>query len=67
MGLEMNDLPSELFANITEKGWDWGFVCVEHKRFVPCRSCLYQTPTTIPYSESEEDMKMVREYQRGPR
>jgi hypothetical protein len=63
----MNDIPKELFANITDQGWDWGFVCVEHKRHIPCRTCLYQEPATTPYSESTEDMKTVREYQRGPR
>lgn len=63
----MNDLPSKLFANITDKGWNFGFVCVEHKRFIPCRHCLYQTPATITYSENDEDVKMVRDSQRGTR
>lgn len=61
----MNDLPKELFANITEKGLNWGFVCVEHKCFIPCRKCLYKTPATTPYSETPEDIKMVSDYQKG--
>lgn len=62
---KVNNLPKELFANITQKGIDWGVVCVEHKRFAPCRFCLYQTPATIPYSETDEDIKIVRDYQKG--
>jgi hypothetical protein len=63
--MKMNDLPKHLFDNITQKGYDWGIVCVEHKRHIPCRPCLYQSPATIPYSEQDEDIKIVRDYQRN--
>jgi hypothetical protein len=58
----MNDIPGELFVNITDAGWEWGFVCVEHKSFIPCRACLYQSPATIPYSETKEDRKLVNDW-----
>lgn len=58
----MNNIPKELFVNITDKGRNFGFVCVEHKRFVPCRPCLYNIVTIIPYSESTEDIQMVRDW-----
>lgn len=61
----MNNISKKLLINITDKGRDWGFVCIEHKRFVPCRTCLYDTVATIPYSETDEDRKIVTEYQRS--
>ncbi len=60
----MNPLPDELFADITDNGWDWGFVCVEHTRFVPCRVCLFDTPATTPYSESAEARMIARRFHR---
>ena len=62
---KMNDLPSKLFDNITQKGYDLGIVCVEHMKHIPCRPCLYQSPATIPYSEQDEDIKIVRDYHRS--
>jgi hypothetical protein len=61
----VNELSKTLFDNITQKGYDWGIVCVEHKKHIPCRPCLYQSPATIPYSETDEDIKMVSDYQRS--
>ena len=58
----MNEIPTELFINITNKGLDWGVVCVEHMSHLPCRKCLYDAPAKIPYSELDEDIKMVRDY-----
>jgi ferredoxin len=60
----MNNLPEELFANITDQGWEWGFVCVEHTRFAPCRVCLFDTPAKIPYSESAEHRMIARNHHR---
>lgn len=40
-------------------------VCVEHKRYIPCRPCMYGEPASIPYSCKEEDHIRVGEYQNG--
>jgi hypothetical protein len=61
----MNEIPSKLFDNITQKGYDWGMVCVEHTKYVPCRSCLYQSPAKIAYSEQDKDIKLVKDYHGG--
>lgn len=34
-------------------------VCVEHERFVPCRTCMYETPATVPYSNDPDDIAKV--------
>lgn len=47
-------------------GWpSCSVVCVEHKRYIPCRPCMYGDPATIPYSCKNENMIMVGEYQNG--
>ena len=40
-------------------------VCVEHKKFIPCRECLYGVLAQTPYSDNAEDIKMVKDYQSG--
>ena len=60
----MNDLPDYLFKDLSDD-INFGSVCVEHKKFNPCRKCLYGTPALIPYSDKPEDVAMVREYQNG--
>ena len=58
--MEMNNIPRELFVNISERGFDWGpIVCLEHKRVVPCRECMYGVVTTIPYSDKVEDYNAI--------
>jgi hypothetical protein len=37
--------------------------CVDHLRFIPCRTCLYQQPATEPYSCDEADLEAVRNAQ----
>lgn len=40
-------------------------VCVEHERFIPCRSCMYDTPAQQPYSDNQADVEAVRKKQAG--
>lgn len=54
-----------LFQNI--ELWDDPYdtpqiVCIEHKAFIPCRSCMYKTPATVPYSDKFMDVEEVRSY-----
>lgn len=55
MTRKMNDLPDELFVNITltagmfGMGADAAYICTEHRRHIPCRPCIYGTPATTPY------------------
>lgn len=37
-------------------------VCVEHKRFIPCRTCMYQQPAGTPYSNDPADVAEVRDH-----
>jgi hypothetical protein len=38
-------------------------VCVEHDRFVPCRTCMYNSPASAPYSDDDADVDRVRRHQ----
>lgn len=40
-------------------------VCVEHKRFIPCRPCMYGEPAKMPYSSNPLDVNLVRIHQEG--
>lgn len=61
-GGKMNNLPVELFQELNEDDGFTPIVCVEHKKYIPCRPCLYQIPATIPYSNKSEDIKIVRDW-----
>lgn len=51
-----------LFSNIPDDDFVQ-VVCVEHKRFIPCRTCMYQGPAKVPYSANPMDVKLVRIHQ----
>ncbi len=57
----MNELPDGLFANL-EEDEDTPAVCVEHQRFLPCRTCLYQIPATRAYSNDPGDVQVIRDF-----
>ncbi len=38
-------------------------VCVEHRRFIPCRTCMYHSPALLAYSDDPDDVAFVREHQ----
>jgi hypothetical protein len=41
------------------------WVCTEHKRFLPCRSCLAEPWRTVyPHSCDSQDVEIVRRWQR---
>jgi hypothetical protein len=40
-------------------------VCVEHRRFVPCRTCMHHSPALLAYSDDPDDVAFVREHQAG--
>lgn len=40
-------------------------VCVDHKKFIPCRECMYGKLAVTLYSDKETDLKMVKDYQSG--
>lgn len=57
-----------LFQNIPD--WEDEYdqpqiVCVEHRRFIPCRKCLYGAPASVPYSCDPADVEAVNQYQQG--
>lgn len=57
-----------LFQNIAVPDGDYDdlqIVCVSHKRFIPCRICMYVKVAAIPYSSNLLDVKIVRDYQQG--
>jgi hypothetical protein len=59
----MNDLPLELFQELTDDTDT--YVCIEHKKYCPCRPCLYGTPAKIPYSNKPRDIMHVSNWHRG--
>lgn len=61
----MNDLPIELFQELGEDDGFTPVVCIEHKRYIPCRPCLYQTPAKIPYSNHWRDIKHISDWHKG--
>lgn len=40
-------------------------VCVEHRRFIPCRTCMYHSPAVVPYSDAKDDVAAVRAHHTG--
>lgn len=62
------DKAAWLFQNIP--AWEDEYdqpqvVCVTHKRFIPCRSCMYSEVATVPYSANPLDVRIVRDHQQG--
>lgn len=53
----------QLFANVAN--WDKPIVCVEHEVFIPCRSCMYENPADVPYSNDPDDVRRVQELHYG--
>ena len=51
---------SEYFFGDEEED-DYPTVCIEHKRFVPCRACGREMAQRM--SSKPEDVEMVRRYQ----
>ena len=41
-------------------------VCVEHQRFLPCRTCMYGVPASVPYSVDPREVEKVSRYQNSP-
>lgn len=57
-----------LFQNIP--AWDNEYeqpaiVCIEHKKFLPCRKCMYDEPARVPYSCDPSDVRIVQIHQQG--
>lgn len=64
---EWDEESSYLFANLisSQDSSNEVAVCVDHKRFLPCRVCMYSKLALTPYSSEESDIKIVRDYQSG--
>ena len=56
---------SYLFVNLEYNSSDFFeiAVCVDHKKFLPCRECMYGKLATTPYSITPADIEMVKNYQ----
>lgn len=67
---EWQDKAGWLFQNIPP--WETTndqppVVCVTHKRFIPCRTCMYAEIAKVPYSSNPLDVAIVRIHQQGAR
>lgn len=51
-----------LFSELADDE-DLAVVCVEHQKFIPCRTCMYVEPASVPYSNDPQAVDKVRQYQ----